>query len=63
MNQLSGTSLDQNNFFLRVLHVDDDETQLDMLKLFIDRLDGSMEVVSCIDPQEAVKLVVDNGFD
>ena len=48
---------------LRVLHVDDDETQLDMLRLFVDRLDSSMEVVSCIDPQEAVKLVVGNGFD
>ena len=34
-----------------------------MLKLFIDRLDSSIEIVSCIDPQEAVKLVVDNGFD
>jgi len=29
----------------------------------VDRLDGSMEVVSCIDPLEAVKLVVENGFD
>ena len=63
MNQFSNTSLEQNNLFLRVLHVDDDETQLDMLKLFIDRLDGSIEIVSCIDPQEAVKLVVSNGFD
>lgn len=34
-----------------------------MLKLFIDRLDGSIEIVSCVDPFEAVKLVVGNGFD
>ena len=34
-----------------------------MLRLFIDRLDGSMEVVSCVDPFEAVKLVAGNGFD
>ncbi len=34
-----------------------------MLKLFIDRLDGSIEIVSCVDPFEAVKLVVGTGFD
>ena len=62
-SQLTSTSLEQRNLFLRVLHVDDDETQLDMLRLFINRLDGSMEVVSCIDPLEAVKLVSGNGFD
>jgi len=62
-NRFSGTSFEQNNMVLRVLHVDDDETQLDMLRLFIDRLDGSMEVVSCVDPFEALKLVISNGFD
>jgi len=63
VNQLSSTSLEHNNVILRILHVDDDATQLDMLKLFIDRLDGSMDVVSCVDPVEAIKLVANNGFD
>ena len=43
--------------------MDDDETQLEMLRLFVNRLDEGVEVESCSDPIEAVKLVVENGFD
>lgn len=59
----SSESFEVNNSPLRVLHVDDDETQLDMLRLFINRIDEDMEVESCIDPIEAVKLVLGTGFD
>ena len=56
-------SLDSDSLYLHVLHVDDDETQLEMLKLFMDRLDGSVEVQSCSCPFEALRLVAENGFD
>jgi PAS domain S-box-containing protein len=59
----SNASMTQSNGFLKILHVDDDETQLTMLKLFFSRLDDSINVEGCCDPFEAVKLVVGNGFD
>ena len=48
---------------LKVLHVDDDPTQLQMMKLFFDQLDKSIHVVTCDSPLEAVKLVAEDGFD
>lgn len=43
--------------------MDDDSHQLEMLQLFMDNLDQSVEVVSCGDPLDAVRLVAENGFD
>ena len=48
---------------LRVLHVDDDPSQLQMLKLVFEHLDPMVEVKSCNSPQEAIKLVSKDGLD
>ncbi len=48
---------------LRVLHVDDDPSQLQMMKLVFDHMAKSVDVVSCGSPFEAVKLVAEDGFD
>ncbi len=56
-------SLVSGNSYLNVLHVDDDENQLEMLRLFMDRLDDSVKVKSCNNPLEALRLIAVNGFD
>lgn len=48
---------------LKILHVDDDPSQLQMLKLVFDHIDKSVHVVSCDSPYDAVKLVAEDGFD
>ena len=62
-NTILSGSYSSGNSFLRVLHVDDDDSQLEMLKLFMDQLDVSVNVVSCDNPLEALKLVAEDGFD
>jgi len=48
---------------LNVLHVDDDKNQLDMLRIFLSTLDASINICSCSDPIQALKLVADKNFD
>ena len=43
--------------------MDDDESQLEMFRLFMSSLDKSLDMVSCSDPFEALKLVAADGFD
>ncbi|MCW4012503.1 MAG: response regulator [Candidatus Bathyarchaeota archaeon] len=43
--------------------MDDDTSQLEMLQIFMGQLDASVEVVSCGNPLEALKLVAEDGFD
>ncbi len=51
------------NDSLRILHVDDDISQLQMLRLIVEHLDASVLVESCESPVEAVKRVTDESFD
>jgi len=62
-NSILSGSYSSGNTFLRVLHVDDESSQLEMLHLFMSQLDDSVEVVSCSNPFEALRLVAENGFD
>lgn len=48
---------------LKILHVDDDPTQLQMMKLVFEQLDHSVHIESCKSPFDAVKLVAEVGFD
>lgn len=48
---------------LRILHVDDDQTQLEMLSIIFGHLDSSIVVESCESPFEALKKIAENGFD
>lgn len=59
----SSDVLRRNDGFLNILHVDDDPNQVDMLRLFFNRLDESITVQGCSDPFDAVKLIASNGFD
>ena len=38
---------------IRVLHVDDEEIQLEYVKTFLEGMDGSIHVESVVSPEEA----------
>ena len=62
-NSILSGSYNSGDSFLRVLHVDDENSQLEMLQLFLSQLDASVEVVSCSNPLEGLRLVAEDGFD
>jgi len=62
-NRILSGSYNSGNSFLRVLHVDDESSQLEMLHLFMGQLDDSVDVVSCDNPLDALRLVAEDGFD
>ncbi len=41
---------------LRILHVDDEETQLEFTKIFLEQIDQDVKVDSTLSPEEALKL-------
>ena len=48
---------------IRVLHVDDEETQLSFAKFFLESLDNKLEIDSVSDPQDAIILVSTKKYD
>jgi PAS domain S-box-containing protein len=48
---------------IRVLHVDDEESQLEFTKMFLEELDRGVTVDSVCDPLEAIRLQSMNGYD
>ncbi len=48
---------------IRVLHVDDDESQLEMTKIFLEQMDGCLQVKSEPSPNTALKDVEHGKFD
>ena len=48
---------------LKILHVDDEENQLEFTKLFIEQIEKDVEIDSVTDPQEALKLQEKEGYD
>ncbi|MBN2334371.1 response regulator [Candidatus Bathyarchaeota archaeon] len=48
---------------IRVLHVDDEESQLEFTKMFLEELDECVTVDSVSDPMEAIQLQGSNGYD
>jgi len=48
---------------IRVLHVDDEKSQLEFTKMFLEELDGGVTVDSVRDPVEAIRLQGLNGYD
>lgn len=55
--------LDRKIDSLRVLHIDDDQTQLQLLSIIFGHLDPSVMVESCESPHDAIKKIAENGFD
>ena len=55
-------SLSANNR-IRVLHVDDDESQLEMTKLFLEQLDDGFQIKSEQSPNAALRELEDGKFD
>ncbi len=48
---------------IRVLHVDDEKSQLEFTKMFLEELDEGVTVDSVRDPLEAIRLQSRNGYD
>lgn len=48
---------------ITVLHVDDDENQLKLTKVFLEKIDTSLKVEISTDPQEALERHRQEGFD
>ncbi len=48
---------------LRILHIDDEEPQLELTKLFLEQIDKDLKVRSTLSPEEALKLQRENSFD
>jgi len=48
---------------IRVLHVDDEKSQLEFTKMFLEELDEGVTVDSVRDPLEAIRLQSMNGYD
>jgi PAS domain S-box-containing protein len=48
---------------LRILHVDDEETQLEFTKLFLEQIDKDIKIKSVLSPEEAIKLQETVSFD
>jgi len=48
---------------LRILHIDDEEPQLELTKLFLEQIDKDLKVRSVLSPEEALKLQRENAFD
>ncbi|MCW4050367.1 MAG: response regulator [Candidatus Bathyarchaeota archaeon] len=52
-----------NNKSIRILHVDDEENQLEFTKLFLEELDEEIIVDSVTDPEKAIQLQSQNSYD
>ena len=48
---------------IRILHVDDEENQLEFTKLFLEEIDKDVVIDSVSDPDEAVRLASRNSYD
>jgi PAS domain S-box-containing protein len=48
---------------LRILHVDDEKTQLELTKLFLEQIDEGLNIRSVLSPEEALKLQEKDAFD
>jgi signal transduction histidine kinase/FixJ family two-component response regulator len=48
---------------IRVLHVDDEEIQLEYVKTFLEGMDGSIHVESVVSPEEALRRLESETFD
>ena len=48
---------------LRILHVDDEENQLEFTKLFLEQIDRDVKIKSVLTPEEAIKLQEEDSFD
>jgi PAS domain S-box-containing protein len=48
---------------LKILHVDDEENQLQFTKLFLEQIEKDVEIDSVKDPKEALKLQEKEGYD
>jgi PAS domain S-box-containing protein len=48
---------------LRILHVDDEENQLEFTKLFLEQIDKDVKIKSVLTPEEALKLQEEDSFD
>lgn len=48
---------------LRILHVDDEENQLELTKLFLEQIDKDLKVRSVLSPEEALRLQGEDPFD
>lgn len=48
---------------IRILHVDDEENQLEFTKLFLEEIDKDVVIDSTSDPDEAVRLASKNSYD
>lgn len=48
---------------LKILHVDDEENQLEFTKLFLKQIENDVEIDSVTDPQEALELQEKAGYD
>jgi len=48
---------------IRILHVDDEENQLEFTKLFLEEIDKDVVIDSVSDPDEAVRLASRNDYD
>ena len=48
---------------IRILHVDDEENQLEFTKLFLEEIDKDVVIDSTSDPDEAIQLASKNSYD
>ena len=48
---------------LRILHVDDEENQLEFTKIFLEQIDKDVKIKSVLTPEEAFKLQEEDSFD
>ena len=54
---------DNENYTLRVLHVDDDLNQLYFTKLFLEEFDSRLSVESIMHPLVAMKVLLEKKYD
>jgi CheY-like chemotaxis protein len=49
---------------IKILHIDDEINQLDFTKLFLEEIDKEVEVISKLNPEDALKYIKEpNSFD
>jgi PAS domain S-box-containing protein len=60
--QMKGGKVNQGKP-IHILHVDDEENQLEFTKLFLEEIDKNVVIDSVSDPNEAVKLASENNYD
>ena len=61
---LQGIEAEEQNFSIRVLHIDDNEAFLDISKVYMEKFgNGQIQVDKLVDPSKAVEMLRKNNYD